>query len=171
MTATNRKLHISDKLSLPIDTIITRLERNLVVDTNGCWLWTGYKKNGYGFVCFGDPPKGVYVHRLSFLVYKGSLEGKQACHSCDIRACFNPDHLFRGTQLDNVRDMRAKLRHKNPPRIFGLKNYNARLTKIELVEIRKMFDAKSDQREIARKFGCSQSTVWRIGHRLTRVWA
>lgn len=165
-----RKLHISTDLAIPIDRLIIRLNRNLHIDADGCWLWTGYRKNGYGFVMFGDPPKGEYVHRLSFRLYVGPLYGQQALHRCDVHACFNPDHLFRGTQRDNVNDMRAKNRHHDPRPVFGIKRHMARLDENRLRDLRKLFNAGVDQREIAARFGCSQSTVWRIGHQLTRVW-
>ena len=34
------------------------------------------------------------------------------CHKCDRPPCCNPDHLFVGTQLDNVADMLAKGRNQ-----------------------------------------------------------
>ena len=78
---------------------------------SGCWQWPRYRNaKGYGVVIF-DGFK-FPVHRLSFEHYKGLIpRGMVVMHTCDNRACFNPDHLFLGTQSDNMRDMVAKGRH------------------------------------------------------------
>jgi uncharacterized protein YerC len=42
-----------------------------------------------------------------------------ACHSCDVRLCNNPSHIFEGTYKDNTQDMMTKGRnkaHPNPPK-------------------------------------------------------
>ena len=69
--------------------------------------------DGYGQL---TRSKKVHLaHRLSFELSKGPIpEGMHVCHSCDNRRCINPDHLWLGTNLDNLRDMFAKGR--NPPR-------------------------------------------------------
>ena len=71
----------------------------------GCWLWTG-AKTGVGYGSF----RGKGAHRVSWERHHGrAVPGrKMVLHRCDNRACVNPDHLFLGSQLDNVRDMMAK---------------------------------------------------------------
>ena len=81
----------------------------------GCWWWLGTPCSvGYGrFTAWGkfDRP-----HRVAWMLYRGAIPpGLYVLHRCDNRACVNPDHLFLGTHLDNIRDMLAKGRGSKPP--------------------------------------------------------
>lgn len=78
---------------------------------SGCWLWEGAQNNvGYGKIGLGGAREGTaLVHRLMWEHSNGAVpEGMFVLHRCDVRACCNPDHLFLGTALDNMRDMHAK---------------------------------------------------------------
>lgn len=77
--------------------------------SDGCWLWTGaIDTTGYG-VINGGPNRKLYAHRVSAEIAFGPAEpGRDTMHSCDVRACVNPDHLSYGTRRDNVRDAREK---------------------------------------------------------------
>lgn len=78
---------------------------------SGCWLWNArIHPNGYGAFGFGDV---VYkAHRAAWMIYRGAIPtGMCVLHRCDVPRCVNPDHLFLGTQIDNVRDMVQKKRH------------------------------------------------------------
>jgi hypothetical protein len=77
----------------------------------GCWIWTApLSTHGYGwFRCNG---KRVPAHRFSLEYHKGPIpEGMNACHTCDNRWCVNPDHLYAGSQSENIRDCVARGRH------------------------------------------------------------
>lgn len=75
---------------------------------NECWLWqAAVIHNGYGQ--FTYKYKGIKAHRFSYELYKGEIpKGMLVCHSCDVRNCVNPDHLWLGTQKDNIQDMFKK---------------------------------------------------------------
>lgn len=84
--------------------------------TSGCWLWTKSVGNsGYGKLRIGN--RDVGAHRASFAAFNGAIPGG-ACvlHSCDVRACINPQHLFIGSHSDNSKDMVRKGRHTCPAR-------------------------------------------------------
>lgn len=84
------------------------------VDASGCWLWTSRVNDwGYGFFSYrGDGA----AHRVSYLLFRGPIpKGKniRVCHTCDVRLCVNPDHLWIGTQQQNIQDCAQKGRHTN----------------------------------------------------------
>ena len=81
---------------------------------DGCWEWTANKNNkGYGMLGGPKTPdrKGrlMLAHRVSYrLAYGGIPKGKWVLHRCDNPGCVNPDHLFLGNNVANVRDMHSK---------------------------------------------------------------
>jgi hypothetical protein len=78
---------------------------------SGCWLWEGAQNTGgYGKMGMGGAGAGTdLVHRLMWEQHRGPVPpNRWVLHRCDMRACCNPDHLFLGTALDNMRDMHAK---------------------------------------------------------------
>jgi hypothetical protein len=146
--------------------LAARLWANVQQDGE-CWLWQGTKRNGqHGSMSVHDAP--VYVHRISYEVHVGPIpKGLNVCHRCDRPACVNPDHLFLGTQADNVADMETKGRARKRG-ATGERNPNARLTDAEVLELRRLAASGASQRSVARRFSCTQATVWRIIHGKTR---
>lgn len=86
--------------------------------TETCWEWTGsLGTSGYGQIgrknIYGRRPIGT--HRHSWLLHFGKIpDGLNVCHKCDNRICVRPDHLFLGTDKENLDDMRAKGRGFTP---------------------------------------------------------
>src|SRR5216684_4795694 len=89
-------------------TIMERISLRTVYRDNGCWEYHGHWNSpGYGQIHYQD--KHQLVHRISFKWFKGKIpEGKFVLHRCDNPKCYNPDHLFLGTQQNNIDDMIAK---------------------------------------------------------------
>lgn len=85
------------------------------VDMSGdCWIWTGKKNHGYGYLFINH--KTWSVHRLSYILEYGNFnKSLSVLHKCDNPACIKPQHLFLGTQQDNVNDAKVKGRlHQSP---------------------------------------------------------
>lgn len=91
-----------------VDQIRARCETN----DKGCWLWTGPKHtNGYALRSIRF--RTERLHRWMYQVYKGPIPaGYHVCHTCDIRHCCNPDHLWAGTKAQNEQDKVRKGRHE-----------------------------------------------------------
>lgn len=98
------------KMPEPID---QRFHNSYRVDDGGCWLWTKGRAGGrYGQLRLPDG-SALPAHRLSYELHKGPIpKGMLVCHTCDVMACVNPDHLWLGTNSDNIRDCVAKGRHR-----------------------------------------------------------
>jgi hypothetical protein len=80
----------------------------------GCWLWTGgHNGAGYGFAWVND--KSIKVSRLSAYLYLGFdlSSSKLICHKCNNKNCFNPEHLYIGTDSDNKHDTVTAGTHGN----------------------------------------------------------
>lgn len=83
---------------------------------NKCWEWIGYKDyNGYGKIHVNG--KALLAHRVSFSINVEPVEQSIVImHICDNPSCVRPDHLRKGTQTDNLRDMAKKGRWGNQHR-------------------------------------------------------
>lgn len=136
-----------------------------------CWQWTGgSRKTGYGsFKLKFSGGVEWSAHRASWILFRGSIpDGLYVLHRCDNPLCVNPDHLFTGTQLDNVHDMLAKNRSnytgpRNPH--TGEQHHQSVLTESNVIEIRSLSDSGVSQRRIAQMFLVSQYTIWAIINR------
>lgn len=93
---------------------LARLKSKCLMDeVRGCWLFQGFRHgNGYGDWCVRN--RKMRVHRAAYMLAKGPIQsGHDVCHTCDVRHCCNPEHLWTGPRQLNNRDTTDKRRNKN----------------------------------------------------------
>lgn len=109
---------------------------------------------GYAQIKFKE--KLEYGHRVSYLIHKGEIpEDKMVCHTCDVRCCVNPDHLFLGTHKENMNDRNKKNRSAK------------KLTKEDVLSIRELRQSNT-LKFLTEKFGVSEATI--IGVSKRKSW-
>jgi hypothetical protein len=86
-----------------------------VEKSDGCWVWTaGLNRDGYGRIYRDEQSPAVLAHRMAWELENGPIAvGAVICHRCDNPACVRVDHLYVGTQADNLADMFSKRRDRN----------------------------------------------------------
>lgn len=99
---------------LPLPRSQDRLAANSEFVTEcGCQIWTGsVDQKGYGSIRINGASVGA--HRVSWIRERGPIPaGLFVLHRCDTPPCINIDHLFLGTQADNIADMVRKGRQRS----------------------------------------------------------
>ncbi len=146
-----------------IKKILSNLKKN-----GECLEYTiNMAKNGYSRITLGGRKnkKMLLVHRLIYEYYFGSIPDKLfVCHTCDNPPCCNPDHLFLGTHIDNMKDMVEKGRAYIS---WGKKSGNCKLTTKQVKAIR---EDKRKQVEIAKEYRVAKSTICMIKNRTSRKY-
>lgn len=129
------------------------IEKIKIVDE--CWEWISSSDGRYGFFKFEN--LNYRSHRMSWMLHFGEIpQGMLICHKCDNMICVNPDHLFLGTQKDNVRDCIKKSRMNRPT---GEKNNLSRFKESDIHEIRNLYLEGISSHEIAEKYSTSPSEI------------
>lgn len=154
------------RLEVPIvDRFLASVEKR-----PSCWVWTGgVLKSGYGQTRVSG--RFARAHRLAWTIFRGPIPANtMVLHACDVRRCVNPDHLFLGTNADNMADMRLKRRQgrramPTPPKPLaidrrrGPQSHNAKLTEDDVREIRASADR---QATLAIRYGVNRTTIRKI---------
>lgn len=119
--------------------------------TNECWNWNAaVGSSGYGHFWMDGKP--IPSNRASYKIYIGEIpNGNLVLHKCDNRLCVNPNHLFLGSNQDNMKDMVTKNRQAK-----GILIKASKLTPEQILKIRS--DIRS-QRKIAHDYGVSHTTI------------
>lgn len=132
------------------------------ITRDGCWIWNGGQKgNGYGTFALNGHTHPA--HRAAFMLFNTeSPNGFDVCHRCDNRACVNPDHLFLGTRLDNMRDCKRKGRIARGRRLGDRRGENCNSAKLTWADIDVIRASNAPSKEVAAQFGVTNDNINRI---------
>lgn len=148
-----------------------RFARQVQASPGKCWVWTGAKnEHGYGVLGRGGRGEGVAkAHRVSYQIFYGVVLTSTQCvlHRCDNPNCVNPEHLFLGTQQDNLIDMRRKRRDSPPPSHVGVHNKTAKLNDDKVKQVFDLRRAGLTSYQIAERLGVSRPAICSILNRKT----
>jgi hypothetical protein len=117
-----------------------------------CWEWTAsLNRTGYGYFFFAS--RICLAHRVAWTLANGDPGNLLVLHHCDNPKCVRIDHLFV--------DMEAKGRRRSGF-VHGEKHGCAKLTEIQVLEIRELLAAGCTHAEIAARFAVSKSAITAI---------
>jgi hypothetical protein len=133
-------------------TVLERFHAKWDPNEHDCWLWTGaIHRTGYG--AFRLAGRQEQAHRAAWILLVGEIpDDLCVCHSCDVRHCVNPAHLFLGTHADNMADRNIKRRQAR-----GSGHGRAKLTEANVRDIRLSEESTT---ALALRYGVSHAAVW-----------
>jgi hypothetical protein len=128
-----------------------------------CWVWkSSTTPDGYGVFNIGSVSAGTHrtlrAHRVSFALAFGDAGTASVLHRCDVPRCVRPEHLFAGTQADNMRDCGEKRRGRSGAQ---------RLVAKDVVAIRAASSSGITGVELAKLYGVTEMNISLIISRKT----
>lgn len=138
----------------------------------GCWLWIASVSNkGYGQMQFklaAGGHKNWGAHRFSKALEIGGIPDKFVLHKCDRPRCVRPDHLFLGTQKDNMSDMarkgRADFKTCHASMLSGEALPQSKLVAKDVLAIRQALAEGISGKKLAVQYGITEANVSAIKH-------
>ena len=128
-----------------------RFEKYTIV-TDSCWIWNGPITN-YGYAKLGiGRSKSYHASQVAYLLYVSDYDRSLGMlHKCDNKLCVNPNHLYPGTDKQNVDDKVSRNRLWNA-------------LDIDIVKAIKQeyLSGQATQKQLAIKYDCTQSCISRI---------
>lgn len=128
--------------------VIARSRQNLCT---GCMEFYGASnEKGYGIIKIGN--KSRKAHRISYEFFNGSIpEGKSVLHHCDNPCCVAKEHLYVGTNDENLMDKMSRNRSGKKLDISTAKTVKKLLS-----------EGIQSGAEIARTFGITKQAIYAI---------
>jgi hypothetical protein len=157
-----------------IDAFLDRVERI----PSGCWNWTGTTAGVPGEYEYGylRLPESLYTSdgrevvtfratHVAIILLNGYIDDVlDVLHHCDNPRCVNPEHLFLGTQQDNIDDMYAKGRDNARSNLLP----EFRLTDNEVAAIRLKRKLGIPIKAVSIRYGITYNYVNRIARKKAR---
>jgi hypothetical protein len=129
-----------------------------IITEKGCHLCTSHKSKRSGYPRIDRNGKDQNLVRYLWEEkYGKSPKNQQVCHKCDNPACININHIFFGTQKENIADMIQKNRN-----LKGEKNPGAKLTEDLVRFIRSKRFFPDEKAEFCKIHKISLSTFYNI---------
>ena len=148
-------------------TLLNRFLQRIDIDAKtGCWNWTGSRlKNGYGQIWVGGDQVVIRTHQLAYdlYCYPEREQGNPdhfVLHKCHNPACCNPEHLYLGSNQQNMNDMTGAGRETR-----GSRHRGSKLIETDIATIRDRYAKGESAKAIAKDYGVSPNTIRRIKDR------
>lgn len=132
-------------------------ESKAEIQDSGCIFWVKAKTtSGYGHLRYQGKVKQAHRIVLEHKLGRTILKDMKACHTCHNPACVNENHLYEGTQANNMEDMRQSNRAVYPK---GSKHGRAKLNEQQVLEIRQKLSQGRTICSLALEYRVSKSTI------------
>jgi hypothetical protein len=140
-----------------------------------CWVWTAsVHRNRGGYGEFKLAGRRREAHRVAWELEYGPIpDGLLVLHKCDNPPCVRHEHLFLGSDADNVADMIVKGRQasgdrngsrRHPESVpRGGRHRQAKLNEEQAIEIIRRKKCGQTHAELAKEFGVSRSVISAVG--------
>jgi len=125
------------------------------INNNNCWICISHKTGTHGYPRARRNGVVEKLHRYICKLEIGRIpEDKLVLHKCGNKKCINPEHLKIGTHKENGQDA-IRLNE----RACGEEIGSSKLTKKEVIKIKKLIKKGETLTKIAEEFGVSQSNI------------
>lgn len=141
-------------------------DKLIIPELGPCRVFTQESKldqKGYVRVSWDDGKRRL--HSLALELKLGRPPVPCALHHCDVRSCFRPQHLYEGTNYDNIQDRVERDRGNRPN---GSLNHFATLTEEDVKQIRQRLEQGETGAKLAKEYGVQAAAISKI--RLRRSW-
>ena len=129
--------------------------------SNGCWKCSSHSTDYNGYPRITRNGKLENLTRYVYKINNGNLLDTEIVrHTCDFPTCINPEHLIKGSYMDNMNDRNSRNRTA-----LGEKNGQSKLKEWQVKEIRNNPDISLWT--YARKFNVGFSTVRYARNKIT----
>jgi hypothetical protein len=121
------------------------------INNSGCWICISHARSKKGYPKIKRNSKNLLMSRYIWTYLNGEIqEENHVLHKCDNPACINPDHLFLGTNFDNIKDKVSKNRQAK----------HSSLTEKDVFEIKT--NTKDTSAILSKIYNVSSTTIMRI---------